>query len=101
MNERKRGKKRQLYMSGRRYSWPNPLASAEQYEKFLGLDIEGMTPLERWREIEQLKTAIAWMEDDESVLFYHPTETTTRLAWVVERIRKLIHSAVAKGVKTT
>lgn len=86
MKERKR-KVKQLYNS-KRYIWPNPLASEEQRGKFLGMDIDNMSSIQCWQEIKRLESAAAWLEGDE-VLFYTPTRTTTRLAWVVERIKKL------------
>lgn len=96
MKERKR-KVKQLYSNANRYIWPNPLASEEQRGKFLGLDIDNMTPFQRWQETKRLESEAAWLEEDE-VLFYTPTRITTRLAWVADRIRKLKQRPAGEGV---
>lgn len=86
-------RKKYYYNSARRYDWPDPLASEEQYKKFSGLDIENMTDFERWQEIKRLESVIAWLEKDQ-ILFYnagvHPARIMTRLPWAMERIKKLI-----------
>lgn len=81
-----------LYVNGKRYAWPDPLASEEQYKKFLGLDIENMTDFERWQEIKKLESVITWLEEDK-ILFYntsvHPARIIMQLPWAMERIKKL------------